>query len=525
MRRLRPILRLLAVTAALPAGGRRGRSAYPGDEHRDSDGQGTLRAAIEVANAQPGPDSIQIEVTGDDPARTAPCRSSTTRRDRRPGCRAAGRSRAPLASDLPHLRIRQPSVTGSLTGLTVSGGHCGPPGRGILNRSGSLTLTGVVGEWTTKRWKKCEKRLPATGGGIYSERAADPARIGGQRKPSPGHQRRLDESRGGRRRDRRLRHADDRTQHDQRQRRRSARRRRLGASAIGGGIDAMSRSDEIERSTISGNSVVADGAALNSAAQGGGIAGVQARPHRPRPHRQLATSAAAAFGGQPRPRLYSTHRPQHARRRSARGADARQLRSDDDSPPAASTSTKTAAAGSTKSSDLVGVAAGLDPVLRDNGGPTPTHALLERQHRDRPRQLLRPRRRPARSPPPQRLPGDQQQRRRRRLRHRRLRAAGAAGAEPRRRCWSPSRRPTAQPPNTRIVSGPAAGHLRAPRPSSASPRPRRSRTSSARSTRSRGGPAEPLQAQRSSRASTSSKCGRSTASATSTRRRPASAGG
>jgi large repetitive protein len=29
-----------------------------------------------------------------------------------------------------------------------------------------------------------------------------------------------------------------------------------------------------------------------------------------------------------------------------------------------------------KSSDLVGVAAGLDPVLRDNGGPTPTHALL-----------------------------------------------------------------------------------------------------------------------------------------------------
>jgi hypothetical protein len=32
--------------------------------------------------------------------------------------------------------------------------------------------------------------------------------------------------------------------------------------------------------------------------------------------------------------------------------------------------------GLAKSSDLAGVAAGLDPVLADNGGPTPTHALL-----------------------------------------------------------------------------------------------------------------------------------------------------
>jgi hypothetical protein len=125
----------------------------------------------------------------------------------------------------------------------------------------------------------------------------------------------------------------------------------------------------IERSTISGNSILADGAGTTSAT-GGGIAGNKAELTSLTVTGNSA-SAAEAFGA-------NLYLPDSLGVRNT-------LVSDPEGDAESCFGTlasggfnldEDGSCGFTKSSDLVEVVAGLDPVLRDNGGPTPTHALL-----------------------------------------------------------------------------------------------------------------------------------------------------
>src|SRR4051794_19002885 len=63
MRRLIRLLGLLAVAVTCLPGAGAAAAPIPVTS-LGSDGPGTLRTAIEVANSQAGPDSIEIEVTG-----------------------------------------------------------------------------------------------------------------------------------------------------------------------------------------------------------------------------------------------------------------------------------------------------------------------------------------------------------------------------------------------------------------------------------------------------------------------------
>ena len=150
------------------------------------------------------------------------------------------------------------------------------------------------------------------------------------------------------------------------------------AEAVGGGIAIANSSGPtiIEESTISGNSVFAADATGEATARGGGIGGNGTV--------SLTGSTIAANGagleaaGAAMPYVAGDNVDAGVvTRNSIIALPAGEGEScanplvsggfnldEDDS------------CGLGKSSDLVGVIAGLDPVLGDNGGPTPTHALL-----------------------------------------------------------------------------------------------------------------------------------------------------
>jgi hypothetical protein len=141
MRRPVRLLALLAaVTACLPVAGAAA-NPYPVTSTADSTDAGTLRWAIEEANARTGPDSIPISATGtielegplptinDDVTIAGPGASSLT---------VTRSATAPLFRILEFI-----GADSTATGLTVSGGF-NPAGAGILNALGSLTLIRVV---------------------------------------------------------------------------------------------------------------------------------------------------------------------------------------------------------------------------------------------------------------------------------------------------------------------------------------------------------------------------------------------
>ncbi len=362
MRRLIRILGLLAVaTACLPDAA--AAAAPIPVTSLDSDGPGTLRTAIDVANSQAGPDSIEIEVTGKIPLENKLPQIEEDLAIAGPGPDGLTVGRAPLGAMFRIFEFDN-GVTGSLTGLTVTEGNSGAGG-GILNKSGSLTLTRVA-LLGNESVEEVGANPTGSGGGIHSigPLTLRESVVSGNRAASIEGS--LETAAGGGGIFAFGKLTIDRSTIS------GNVVEALGETgsvfAIGGGIDAMGEA-EIERSTISGNLVLAGGAGTTSAS-GGGIAGNKAELTSLTVTGNSAT-AAEAFAAN----LYL--------------ADSLAVRDTLVSDPEGDAEScfgtlasggfnldEDGSCGFTKSSDLVEVVAGLDPVLKDNGGPTPTHALL-----------------------------------------------------------------------------------------------------------------------------------------------------
>jgi large repetitive protein len=362
MRRLVRLLTLLVLASACLSATAPAASAIPVTSTA-SDGPGTLRTAIEIANSQAGPDAIEIEATGKiglenklpqiegDLAITGPGPESLT----------VGR-----ASGGGLFRIFEfaSGVTGSLTGLTVTEGSASA-GAGILNGSGSLALTrvAVVGNEAADEGGTT---VSADGGGI---RSTGPLTLR-ESVVSDNHviasEGTMEVAAGGggilsfgKLTIDRSTISDNIVE-------------ALGDAgetyALGGGIYAIGEV-KIERSTISGNSVIAAGAGTTQAT-GGGIAGNKGEltSLTVTLNSAVATEVLGAnlyLPDNPIVRNTLVSEPVgNAESCSGTFASGGYNLDEDGS------------CGFGQGSDLVGVAAGLDPALKDNGGPTPTHALL-----------------------------------------------------------------------------------------------------------------------------------------------------
>jgi hypothetical protein len=370
MRLVRPLLLTAALIAALlvPAGSALALS-YPVTSTGDSEAKGTLRASVKEANAHPGPDSIPIEVTGTIELESALQVIFDPVSIVGPG---AGRLevRRTGSSEYAIFGLTTDATPSSLTGLTVSNGR-GSFGAGIRNSEAGLTLTGVVvreneatdeagaegagiyseGPLTLRETVVTENITRATGngGGLTKARGGGVAAIGPLTIEASTISGNVAEADGD----------------------------GSATTAQGGGLLAGSEAS-ISRSTVSGNAVVALGAAPQLRAQGGGVQISEGTITSSTLAGNSATSAGLALGANIHS-LVSTTLRDTLIAEPLGGADncsgglapgSEEFTSggfnldEDDSCELGS------------SSDLVEVVAGLDPVLRDNGGPTPTHALL-----------------------------------------------------------------------------------------------------------------------------------------------------
>jgi large repetitive protein len=371
MRLVRPLLFVAAVIGALllPAGSALALS-YPVTSTADTETKGTLRASIKEANAHTGPDSIPIEVTGTIELQSALQVIFDPVSIIGPGAdQLEVRRTGP--SDFAVFGLSTDASPSSLTGLTVSNGR-GAFGAGIRNSEASLTLTGVV-----VRDNEATDESGAEGGGIYSEGpltlretvvtenvARATGNAGGLTKALGGgvvvtapltmEASTISDN---------VAEADgDGT----------------AATAQGGGLLAGGEAT-ISNSTISGNAVDASGAATQLRAQGGGIQTFNATLTSSTLARNSATSGGLALGANIHS-LLTTTVTSTLLAEPLGGADNCSGGLAPGSEEFTSGGYNLDEDGSCelgKASDLVGVIAGLDPVLRDNGGPTPTHALPE----------------------------------------------------------------------------------------------------------------------------------------------------
>jgi len=365
MRLVRPLLIVAALLAAvlLPAGSALALS-YPVKNVADG-GPGSLRQAILDSNLHSGPDAIPIETTGTIPLATElpPITGDVVISG--PGTDSLRVERS-AATGFRILDFAD-GVTASLSGLTVSGGLA-TRGAGIRNGSGNLTLTRVVVEgnealaegaptdeaegggvlsagWLTVRESVVrDNRANAVGGGTFDSAlgggiaAAGPvlvsrSTISGNAAEAFGE--------GGKQ-----------------------------SRARGGGLLLVGGPASVELSTVSGNSVVA-GTSLTNEARGGGVQGTELSLVSSTVSTNSLTSNGFAAGAnlelQGTPHVSDTIVAEPLGDAASCGAPLKSggFNLDEDG-----------SCGFDESSDLVGVVAGLDPVLRDNGGPTPTQALL-----------------------------------------------------------------------------------------------------------------------------------------------------
>ncbi len=371
MRLVRLLLFAAAVIAAalLPAGSALALS-YPVTSTADTETKGTLRMSIKEANTDPGPDSIPIEVSGTiELGKTLQILFPVSIVG--PGADQL-EVRRTGSTDFAVFGLSTDASPSSLTGLTVSNGR-GPYGAGIRNSEGSLTLTGVV-----VRDNEATDESGAEGGGIYSEGpltlretvvtenvARATGNAGGLTKALGGGvvvtapltieastiSNNVAEADGD----------------------------GSAATAQGGGLLAGAEAT-ISSSTISGNAVDASGAAAQLRAQGGGIQTYNATLTSSTLARNSATSAGLALGANIHS-LLTTTVSSTLLAEPLGGADNCSGGLAPGSEEFTSGGYNLDEDGSCElgnTSDLVGVVVtGLDPVLRDNGGPTPTHALLE----------------------------------------------------------------------------------------------------------------------------------------------------
>lgn len=332
-------------------------------------GGGSLRQAIVNANSHSGADTIPIEVTGtielQNPLQVIFNPVSIVG----PGADLL-EVRRTGPSDFEVFGFTTDASPSSLTGLTVSNGHAAF-GAGIRNSEGSLTLTGVV-------VKENEAAVEggtqgAEGGGIYSDgplTLRETVVSGNAARASDGST--LTKALGGG-----VVVSTKLTMEASTISGNVAEASGDGtvATAQGGGLLAGTEAT-ITRSTISGNAVVAEGAAAQVRAQGGGIQTYEATVSASTLDRNSATSAGLALGANLHA-VIST---------SVRGTLVADPLGEADScsgggPPGSEEISsggfnldEDGSCGFGKSTDLSGVIAGLEP-LADNGGPTPTRAL------------------------------------------------------------------------------------------------------------------------------------------------------
>jgi hypothetical protein len=342
---------------------------YPVTNTNDS-GEGSLRAAVLAANSHPGGDTIPIQVTGTINLQNALQVIFDPVSIIGPGADLATVRRDGSAGGFSILAFSTDAGPSSVTGLTVSNGQAARGG-GIRNVEGSLTLTGVVvrdneavadggtnvmvegggvfseGPLTLRETVVADNAVRASnattvtaafGGGVaaLSELTVEGSTISGNVAEASG---------GG-----------------------------SSATAQGGGVLAGTKAS-VTRSTISGNMVEAGGGASQIRAQGGGIQTYEATVTASTLSGNSAVSAGLAFGADLESALST----------SIRNTIVAEPLGEADSCHAGGLNPissggfnldEDGSCGFAKSSDLVGVVAGLDPALADNGGPTPTHALL-----------------------------------------------------------------------------------------------------------------------------------------------------
>lgn len=363
---------VLALAAAcLPAASASALS-YPVTSTADGTASGTLGWAIGKANEHSGLDSIPIEVTGTIslgaklPASTGDVTISG------PGADSLAVARSAAAAPFRVLEFSGADAT--VSGITVSDG-LETTGAGILSAGGSLTLIRVHVTGNEARNEGSGTRI-AGGGGVLSTGALTlrESLVSGNLVVAAEGEENLAGGGGveaeGTLFVERSTIADNRVE-------------ALGegqpkAGAFGGGLAiAVGGSATIEESTVSHNSVFAAEAGTLAVARGGGVqGGIVNLTGSTVAENAAELNAAGAVtpnvaGDNLAVSVLSSARDTLVANPRGEGEDcAGALASggynlDQDG---------TCDFG--QGSDLNGVAAGLDPVLRDNGGPTPTHALL-----------------------------------------------------------------------------------------------------------------------------------------------------
>jgi large repetitive protein len=363
MRRSIRLLSLFALAACLPAAEAMA-DPFPVTSTASS-GSGSLRAAIEKANTHVGLDTIPIEVTGRISLETELPSIADDLAIKGPG---AGVLTVSRDSGAPSFRIftGNSGVDLSILDLTVRGGRASSGGG--IRASGPLNLTRVV-VTENEAVATGGSQTVAAGGGVV---ALDPLElhevtISNNEAIATGGSSQTVAQSGGL-------SASDATLID---------RSTISGNAVeavstgtqvvaqSAGMALFGEPSVVERSTISGNSATAANGANQTVAAGGGLAGTDG----------LTLSGVTVTGNS----VTSTDTASRANL-SVFGASV--VRNTIISAPQGAPSCVTAipsqgfnidedgSCGLTESSDRSGIDPGLDPILRDNGGATATHALL-----------------------------------------------------------------------------------------------------------------------------------------------------
>jgi len=363
-RRLRLFL-LLLCAAFVPAAGA-GADPYSVTNTKDS-GAGSLRAAIVAANSHLGLDTIHLETSGTIELQSAlqvifdPVSIFGPGPDqlevRRAEAAGAGFSIFGFSTD---------AGPSQLNGLTVSNGRAAFGG-GIRNAEGSLTLSGVTVEGNEAvAAGGTDDR--AEGGGVYSDGplAVHASLISGNVARAGDGATQTVAAGGG------IAAFDSLTLGTSTITGNRAEASGGGgiASAQGGGLLTPDQT-EIDISTISGNSVVAENGGTQTRAAGGGVTAFEAKLTSVTVTGNSATSTGGAFGANVDAFMTTVLRNTIV---SKPLGDAENCNGETVS--GGYNLDEDGSCEFEEGSDLVEVAAGLDPELKDNGGFTPTHALL-----------------------------------------------------------------------------------------------------------------------------------------------------
>lgn len=364
MRRLVLLLVALACAIALPAGTAAAES-FTVTTTADS-GPGSLRAAIVGTGEGSEPDTIEIEVGGtiELESELEPLYNGAVSVVG-PGSAALTVTRSASA---PSFRIFEvgPSISASFEGLTVSGGVAKQFGGGILSGS-PLTLTDVVLTDNEVVTSGGENTF-AIGGGVVAtgQLTVRESTIRGNKATAKGASDETFAGGGGIGGTAQLTLERSTVAENVAQ---ALSQGGTEAVAFGGGIDAFSGAT-IVGSTISGNSLVAaEGATLDSAA-GGGFAGAAEMTGST----VVGNSVVAAGHGNGSNLDLTFESPVRDTIVAEPLGDGEDCSVEYES--GGFNIDEDGSCGFDQGSDLSGVDPGLDPVLKNNGGPTPTHALL-----------------------------------------------------------------------------------------------------------------------------------------------------